>query len=67
MLYVVKIALSLGIAVLTAGLCGCYKPASIPSARQTPAPLPDEILIGVVMSLSGKYPQGPDDPNLGEF
>ncbi|MDE0297431.1 MAG: ABC transporter substrate-binding protein [Candidatus Poribacteria bacterium] len=62
-----KIALSLGIAVLTAGFCGCAKLSSNTSSGQAPAQLPDEFLIGVVMPLSGKYSQGPDDPNLVRF
>ena len=61
------IALSLGLAVLTAGFCGCTKSASIPSGGQTSAQLPDELLVGVVMPLTGKYSQGPDDPNLMRF
>ena len=64
---VMKIALSLGIAVLTAGFCGCAKLSSNTSSGQAPAQLPDEFLIGVVMPLSGKYSQGPDDPNLVRF
>lgn len=62
-----KIALSLGITVLATGFCGCTKSASIPSDGQTSAQLPGELLVGVVMPLSGKYSQGPDDPNLMRF
>ena len=67
MLYAVKITLSLGIAVLATGFFGCTKSASIPSDGQTSAQLPDALLVGVVMPLSGKYSQGPDDPNLVRF
>lgn len=51
------------IAVLTTVLCGCTTSTSIFSDGQTSAQLPDELLVGVVMPLSGKYSQGPDDPN----
>ena len=30
-------------------------------------PTNDELIVGVVMPLSGKYFQGPDDPNLGKL
>ena len=62
-----KIALSLGIAVLATGFCGCAKLSSNTSSGRALAQLPDELLIGVVMPLSGKYSQGPDDPNLMRF
>ena len=67
MYHVMKIALLLGIDVLITGFCGCAISASSPSGGQTPAQLPDELLIGVVMPLTGKYSQGPDDPNLMRF
>ena len=65
--HVMKITLSLGIAVLAAGFWGCTKLTSNSSGEQTPVQFPDELLVGVVMPLSGKYSQGPDDPNLMRF
>ena len=65
--HVTRVALSLGIAVLAAGFCGCTKSASNPSGGQARAQFPDELLVGVVMPLSGKYSKGPDDPNLMRF
>ena len=64
---VMKITLSFGIAVLAAGICGCTKLSSTTSSRQAPAQSPNDLLVGVVMPLSGKYSQGPDDPNLMRF
>ena len=64
---VISIAFALGIAVLAAGFVGCAKLSSNTSSGQAPAQLPDKLLIGVVMPLSGKYSQGPNDPNLTRF
>ena len=65
--HVVRITLSLGIAVLIAGFYGCTTLSSTNSSGQAPKLLPDELPVGVVMPLSGKYSQGPDDPNLGKL
>ena len=47
---------------LITGLCACDELVTILSDDEMPAQLPDEIRIGVVLSFSGKYVEGPDDP-----
>ena len=54
-------------AVLIFGLYGCDELVSILSEGEAPSPLPDELLIGVVMPLSGAFVDGPDDPNLTTY
>ena len=49
------------VVLLIAGLSACDELVTILSDRETPPQLPDEIRIGIVLSLSGKYVTGPDD------
>lgn len=51
-------------AALIFGLCGCDELVSILSEGEAPTPFPDELLIGVVMPLSGAFVDGPNDPDL---
>ena len=62
-----KISLLVISAALILGLYGCEELASILSGGEAPTPLPDELLIGVVMPLSGAFVDGPDDPDLLRF
>ena len=62
-----KICLLVISAALILGLCGCEELASILSGGEAPTPLPDELLIGVVMPLSGAFVNGPDDPDLVRY
>ena len=59
-----KICLLIVSAALILGLCGCEELASILSGGEMPTPLPDELLIGLVMPQSGAYVDGPDDPDI---
>ena len=55
------------VAVLILGLYGCDELVSIISEGEPPSPIPDELLIGVVMPQSGAYVDGPDDPNIVRY
>ena len=57
-----KISLLVISAALIFGLYGCDELVSILSEGE--APLPDELLIGLVMPQSGAYVDGPDDPDI---
>ena len=57
-----KICLLAVSAALIFGLYGCDELVSILSEGE--APLPDELLIGLVMPQSGAYVDGPDDPDI---
>lgn len=59
-----KICLLIVGAALIFGLYGCDELISILSESEAPAPLPDELLIGVVMPQSGVFVDGPDDPDI---
>ena len=58
--------LALG-AVLVFGLYGCDELVSILSESEPPSPLPDELLIGLVMPQSGAFVDGPDDPDIVRY
>ena len=62
-----KISLLVISAALILGLCGCEELVSVLSGGEAPTPFPDELLIGVVMPLSGAFVDGPDDPDLLRF
>ena len=62
-----KISLLVISAALIVGLCGCEELVSVLSGGEAPTPFPDELLIGVVMPLSGAFVDGPDDPNLVRY
>ena len=64
---IVKISLLVISAALILGFCGCEELVSVLSGGEAPTPFPDELLIGVVMPLSGAFVDGPDDPNLLRF
>ena len=55
-----KLSLLVISAALILGICGCEELASILSGGEMPTPLPDELLIGLVMPQSGAYVDGPD-------
>ena len=57
-----KICLLAVSAALIFGLYGCDELVSILSEGE--APLPDELLIGLVMPQSGAFVDGPDDPDI---
>ena len=59
-----KICLLIVGAALIFGSYGCDELVSILSESEVPAPLPDELLIGVVMPQSGAFVDGPDDPDI---
>ena len=65
--YIQKICLLVISATLIFGLCGCDELVSILSEGEAPPPIPDELLIGVVMPLSGAFVDGPDDPDLHRY
>ena len=48
-------------------LYGCDELVSLLSEGEPPSPIPDELLIGVVMPQSGAYVDGPDDPNIVRY
>lgn len=62
--YIQKICLLIVSATLIFGLYGCDELVSILSEGEAPPPIPDELLIGLVMPLSGAFVDGPDDPDL---
>lgn len=62
--YVQKICLLIVSATLIFGLCGCDELVSILSEGEAPPPIPDELLIGLVMPQSGAFVDGPDDPDI---
>ena len=62
--YIQKICLLIVSAALIFGLYGCDELVSILSEGEAPPPIPDELLIGLVMPLSGAFVDGPDDPDL---
>ena len=62
-----KICLLVFSAVLIFGLCGCDELVSILSDGEPPPPIPDELLIGVVMPQSGAFVDGPDDPDIVRY
>ena len=62
--YIQKICLLIVSATLIFGLYGCDELVSILSEGEAPSPLPDELLIGLVMPLSGAFVDGPDDPDI---
>ena len=53
--------------VLIAGICGCDEVVKIPSDNEKSDELPQEIVIGIVLPMSGIYYQGPDDPEMDRF
>ena len=59
-----KICLLAVSAALIFGLYGCDELVSILSEGEAPPPLPDELLIGLVMPQSGAFVDGPDDPDI---
>ena len=54
-------------AALIVGLCGCDELVSILFEGEAPPPLPDELLIGLVMPQSGAFVDGPDDPDIVRY
>ena len=54
-------------AALIFGLYGCDELVSILSEGEPPPPIPDELLIGVVMPQSGAFVDGPDDPDIVRY
>ena len=62
--YIQKICLLIVSAALIFGLCGCDELVSILSEGEAPPPIPDELLIGLVMPQSGAFVDGPDDPDI---
>ena len=62
--HIKKICLVAVSAALIFGLYGCDELVSILSEGEAPPPLPDELLIGLVMPQSGAYVDGPDDPDI---
>ena len=62
--HIQKICLLAVSAALIFGLYGCDELVSILSEGEAPPPLPDELLIGLVMPQSGAYVDGPDDPDI---
>ena len=62
-----KLSLLVISAALILGICGCEELASILSGGEMPTPLPDELLIGLVMPQSGTYVDGPDDPDIVRY
>ena len=62
--YIQKICLLIVSATLIFGLCGCDELVSILSEGEAPPPIPDELLIGLVMPQSGAFVDGPDDPDI---
>ncbi|MDE0505030.1 MAG: ABC transporter substrate-binding protein, partial [Candidatus Poribacteria bacterium] len=54
-------------AALIFGLYGCDELVSILSEGEPPSPLPDELLIGLVMPQSGAFVDGPDDPDIVRY
>ena len=61
-----KICLLAASAALILGLYGCDELVSILSESEPP-PLPDELLIGLVMPQSGAFVDGPDDPDIVRY
>lgn len=59
-----KLCLLIVSAALIFGSYGCDELVSILSEREPPPPIPDELLIGVVMPQSGAFVDGPDDPDI---
>lgn len=53
--------------VLIAGICGCDEVVKILSDNEKLDGLPEEIVIGIVLPMSGIYYQGPDDPGMDGF
>ena len=62
--YIQKICLLIVSATLIFGLYGCDELVSILSEGEAPPPIPDELLIGLVMPQSGAFVDGPDDPDI---
>ena len=62
-----KICLLFISTALIAGLCGCEELATHLSGIETPGTVRDELLIGVVMPLSGDFVDGPNDPALVRY
>lgn len=62
-----KICLLIISTALIVGLCGCEELATHLSGIETPGTVRDELLIGVVMPLSGDFVDGPDDPALVRY
>ena len=62
-----KICLLIIGAALIFGSYGCDELVSIISEGEPPSPIPDELLIGLVMPQSGAYVDGPDDPNIVRY
>ena len=62
-----KICLLIISTAFIVGLCGCEELATHLSGIETPGTVPDELLIGVVMPLSGAFVDGPDDPALVRY
>ena len=58
--------LAVGVLFIT-GLCACDELVSILSDKEMPNQIPDEILIGIVLPLSGKYVESPDDPWIQRY
>ena len=62
-----KLCLLIVSAALIFGLYGCDELVSILSESEAPPPLPDELLIGLVMPQSGAFVDGPDDPDIVRY
>lgn len=65
--YIRKITLLAVGVLLIAGLSACDELSSILADREMSGQIPDEILIGVVLPLSGKYVESPDDPTMQRY
>lgn len=62
-----KITLFVVGALLIAGFSACDELVSVLSDGERPGQIPDEILVGIVLPLSGKYVDGPDDSFMQRY
>lgn len=65
--YIRKISLLIVGTFLIVGLSACDEVVSVLSDGETSGQIPDEILVGIVLPLSGKYVESPDDPSTQRY